>query len=89
MTLTYIFHSGFVLETKESILIFDYWLDLNGVVVMFPLTGALGMARPLEAVSSSSDSRSVFLFPCTSRVPLVASDQRSSAWPVASSLLGE
>ena len=32
MTLTYIFHSGFVLETEKFILIFDYWLDLNGVV---------------------------------------------------------
>ena len=35
MTLTYIFHSGFVLETEKSILIFDYWLDLNGVVPSF------------------------------------------------------
>ena len=35
MTLTYVFHSCFVLETKESILIFDYWLDLNGVVPPF------------------------------------------------------
>ena len=35
MTLTYIFHSGFVLETEKSILIFDYWLDLNGVVPTF------------------------------------------------------
>ena len=32
MTLTYIFHSCFVQETEKSILIFDYWLDLNGVV---------------------------------------------------------
>ena len=35
MTLTYIFHSGFVLETEKSILIFDYWLDMNGVVGPF------------------------------------------------------
>ena len=35
MTLTYIFHSGFVLETEESILIFDYWLDPSGVVPSF------------------------------------------------------
>ena len=35
MTLTYIFHSGFVLETKKSILIFDYWLDPSGVVPSF------------------------------------------------------
>ena len=27
MTLTYIFHSGFVLETERSILVFDYWMD--------------------------------------------------------------
>ena len=30
MTLTYIFHSCFVLETEKAILIFDYWLDLGG-----------------------------------------------------------
>ena len=35
MTLTYVFHSCFVLETHKSILIFDYWLDLNGVVPPF------------------------------------------------------
>lgn len=27
MTLTYIFHSGFVLETEKCILVFDYWMD--------------------------------------------------------------
>ena len=35
MTLTDIYHSGFVLETEKSILIFDCWLDLNGVVPPF------------------------------------------------------
>ena len=35
MTLTYIFHSGFVLEAEKSILIFDYWMDLAGVVPPF------------------------------------------------------
>ena len=35
MTLTYIYHSGFVLETEKSILIFDYWMDMNGVVPPF------------------------------------------------------
>ena len=35
MTLTYVFHSCFVLETDKSILIFDYWLDPNGVVPPF------------------------------------------------------
>ena len=32
MTLTYIFHSGFVLETELSILIFYYWMDPSGVM---------------------------------------------------------
>lgn len=32
MTLRYIFHSGFLLETEQSILIFDYWMDPAGVV---------------------------------------------------------
>ena len=32
MRLTYIFHSGFVLEAEKSILIFDYWMDPAGVV---------------------------------------------------------
>ena len=27
MTLTYIFHSGFVLETERCILVFDFWMD--------------------------------------------------------------
>lgn len=35
MTLTYVFHSCFVLETEKSILIFDYWMDLKGVVPPF------------------------------------------------------
>ena len=32
MRLTYIFHSGFVLETEKSILIFDYWMDPGNVM---------------------------------------------------------
>ena len=27
MTLRYIFHSGFVLETEQCVLVFDYWMD--------------------------------------------------------------
>ena len=27
MTLRYIFHSGFLLETDRCILVFDYWMD--------------------------------------------------------------
>ena len=32
MTLTYIFHSGFVLETDSAILVFDYWMDPSRVM---------------------------------------------------------
>lgn len=32
MTLTYIFHSGFVLETEKAVLVFDYWLDPTEVM---------------------------------------------------------
>lgn len=35
MTLTYIFHSGFVLEAERCILIFDYWMDPANVVPSF------------------------------------------------------
>ena len=41
MTLTYIFHSGFVLETEKSILIFDYWLDINPLLLMKETVGCL------------------------------------------------
>ena len=36
MTLTYIFHSGFVLETDRAILVFDYWLDPSRVMPPMP-----------------------------------------------------
>ena len=42
MTLTYIFHSGFVLETEQSILVFDYWMDPSGV-----MDGVLRSEKPL------------------------------------------
>lgn len=32
MKLTYIFHSGFALETEKAIIVFDYWLDPTGVM---------------------------------------------------------
>lgn len=32
MTITYIFHSGFALETDSCILVFDYWMDPAGVM---------------------------------------------------------
>ena len=47
MTLTYIFHSGFVLETEQSILIFDYWLDPYDIVYSF-----LKKNKPIYVFSS-------------------------------------
>ena len=47
MTLTYIFHSGFVLETEQSILVFDYWLDPSGVI-----PSVLQSPKPLYVFSS-------------------------------------
>ena len=47
MTLTYIFHSSFVLETEQSILIFDYWLDPYDVVYSF-----LKKNKPIYVFSS-------------------------------------
>ena len=47
MTLTYIFHSGFVLETEHSILVFDYWLDSCGV-----MDSVLQSEKPLYVFSS-------------------------------------
>ena len=47
MTLTYIFHSGFVLETEQSFLIFDYWMDPSGV-----MDGMLRSEKPMYVFSS-------------------------------------
>ena len=47
MTLTYIFHSCFVLETEKSILIFDYWLDPSDVV-----SAVLQRDKPVYVFSS-------------------------------------
>lgn len=47
MTLTYVFHSCFVLETDKSILIFDYWLDPYDVVSSF-----LKKSKPIYVFSS-------------------------------------
>ena len=35
MTLRYIFHSGFLLETARCILVFDYWMDPADVMSGF------------------------------------------------------
>ena len=47
MKLTYIFHSGFVLETEQSILVFDYWMDPSGV-----MDGVLRSEKPMYVFSS-------------------------------------
>ena len=47
MTLTYIFHSGFVIETEQSILVFDYWLDPSGV-----MDSVLRSEKPMYVFSS-------------------------------------
>lgn len=47
MTLTYIFHSGFTLETSEAILVFDCWLDPAGVI-----PGLLPSEKPMYVFSS-------------------------------------
>lgn len=47
MQLTYIFHSGFVLETDRCILVFDYWMDPAGVIPRL-----LQSPKPLYVFSS-------------------------------------
>ena len=47
MKLTYIFHSGFALETEQSILIFDYWMDHVGIMETF-----LQSKKPVYVFSS-------------------------------------
>ena len=47
MELTYIFHSGFVLEAVQSILVFDYWMDPANV-----MASVLRSKKPLYVLSS-------------------------------------
>ena len=47
MRLTYIFHSGFALETEQSILIFDYWMNPDNV-----LQDIIKSNKPLYVFSS-------------------------------------
>ena len=70
MTLTYIFHSGFVLETEQSILVFDYWMDPSGMSAARALLACYWRdartAIPLVAGNSSSGSKSDCSSLCTS-----------------------
>ena len=47
MRLTYIFHSGFALETDDAILVFDYWLDPARVI-----PDLLQVPKPMYVFSS-------------------------------------
>lgn len=47
MTLTYIFHSGFAIETEQVILVFDYWMDPAGVI-----PSLLTNPKPMYVLSS-------------------------------------
>lgn len=47
MQLTYIFHSGFVFETDQCILVFDYWMDPVGVLPRY-----LESSKPMYVFAS-------------------------------------
>ena len=47
MKLTYVFHSGFVVETENSILVFDFWMDPAGAVQT-----VLASSKPMYVFSS-------------------------------------
>ncbi len=47
MTITYIFHSGFAIETKEAILVFDYWHDPANVMQRL-----MNVPKPMYVFSS-------------------------------------
>lgn len=47
MQLTYIFHSGFVFETDQCILVFDYWMDPAGVLPRY-----LESSKPMYVFAS-------------------------------------
>ena len=62
MRLTYIFHSGFALETDDAILVFDYWLDparKNRAVEMRAANGLPPLPEPEpvnDALGESPDA---------------------------------
>ena len=82
MTLTYIFHSGFMLETEQSILVFDYWMDPSGV-----MDGVLRNEKPLYVFSSHfhEDHFTKDIFEWKA-IPLVAGNSSSGSKSDCSSL---
>jgi len=47
MRITYIFHSGFAVETEQAIIVFDYWMDFSGA-----MQELLKREKPLYVVCS-------------------------------------
>ena len=71
MTLTYIFHSGFVLETEKSILIFDYCLDLYSEEFdeeIDPIAHEKQYLGELKDIRKITDSFDVVMFPIDGRI---------------------
>ena len=71
MTLTYIFHSGFVLETEKSILIFDYCLDLYSEEFdedIDPIAHEKQYLGELKDIRKITDSIDVVMFPIDGRI---------------------
>ena len=83
MTLTYIFHSGFVLETEQSILVFDYWMDPSGMSAARALLACYWRdartAIPLVADNSSSGSKSGLFVPMHFTTGFEPSEQREQS----------
>ena len=57
MTLTYIFHSGSVLETGRSILIFDFWMD--PVDIMESVLQSMSMYSPATSTKTTLQEKSL------------------------------
>lgn len=68
MKLTYIFHSGFVLETERCVLVFDYWMDPAGV-----MAGFMGIQKPVYVFSSHfhEDHFTKEIFKWKERIPCI------------------
>lgn len=68
MKLTYIFHSGFVLETERCVLVFDYWMDPAGV-----MAGYIGTQKPVYVFSSHfhEDHFTKEIFKWKERIPCI------------------
>ena len=68
MILRYIFHSGFLLETSQCILVFDYWMDPAGVMSVY-----MNTCKPVYVFSSHfhEDHFTKEIFKWKNRIPNV------------------